>query len=81
MDRILLQCPKCGHQDKRPEVDPYTGHMYDCKMNYTCHECRSDMVDVTHREGAVCYCDVTLRDLDVGQAPLMIPFKIWRHNR
>jgi len=71
---VILECTECGHRDERREWDPYTGHMYDSNYTYTCHECRGDMIDVTHLKGAVCLCDAALKDIDYNK---LSPWKVW----
>ncbi len=40
---ITLVCESCGKTDKRPAVDPYTGHAYNSTFTYRCMECGGEM--------------------------------------
>lgn len=40
---ITLICEDCGKTDKRPAVDPYTGHAYGTTFTYRCMNCGGEM--------------------------------------
>ena len=42
-ETMVLECKDCGITEYQPRVDPYSGHMYEQCVTYTCSVCRGNM--------------------------------------
>jgi hypothetical protein len=42
-DTIVLECKDCGNMDVQLKVDPFSGHMFEQAVTYTCTVCRGNM--------------------------------------
>ena len=42
-EHVVLTCKDCGNTEIKPKVDPYSGHMYEQVVTYTCTVCRGNM--------------------------------------
>lgn len=42
-DYIIISCKDCGNIEKRLKRDPYSGHMFEQAVTYTCTVCRGYM--------------------------------------
>jgi hypothetical protein len=40
---VVLTCKDCGNLDTRPKHEPFSGHMYEQSVTYTCTVCRGNM--------------------------------------
>jgi hypothetical protein len=47
---IVLECKDCDNIDVRPQQEPFSGHMYDQVVTYTCTVCRGNMNLITPEE-------------------------------
>ena len=47
---VVLTCKDCGNTEIRPKVDPYSGHMFEQLVTYTCSICRGNMNLITEQE-------------------------------
>jgi hypothetical protein len=47
---VVLMCKDCGNHDTRPKYEPFSGHMYDQAITYTCTVCRGNMNLITPEE-------------------------------
>ena len=47
---VQLTCQDCGLTEMRPRVDPYSGHMYEQIVSYTCSICRGNMNLLTNEQ-------------------------------